>query len=122
MLILYVDDDGDDREMFSDAVREIDPQISCIVFDSGQSVLDYLQTTGTLPNYIFIDINMPRMNGYECAKAIKSKRKLKNIQIIMYSTSFNPHELAEFTELGIKFLDKPNKFINLVHSIRSLIM
>ena len=122
MLILYVDDDGDDREMFFDAVREIDPQISCIVFDSGQSVLDYLQTTGTLPNYIFIDINMPRMNGYECAKAIKSKKKLKNIQIIMYSTSFNPHELAEFSALGIKFLDKPNKFMNLVHSIKSLIM
>ena len=122
MLIVYADDDADDREMFSDAIREIDPQISCMVFDSGQSILEYLNTTGTLPNYIFIDINMPRMNGYECAKAIKSKRKLKNIQIIMYSTSFNPHELAEFTELGIKFLDKPNKFINLVHSIRSLIM
>ncbi len=122
MLILYVDDDGDDREMFFDAVREIDPQISCIVFDSGQSVLDYLQTTGTLPNYIFIDINMPRMNGYECAKAIKSKKKLKNIQIIMYSTSFNPHELAEFTQFGIKSLDKPNKFTNLVHSIRHLIL
>ncbi len=122
MQIVYVDDDADDREMFSDAVREIDPQISCIVFDSGQSVLDYLGTTGTFPNYIFIDINMPRMNGYECAKAIKSKKKLKNIQIIMYSTSFNPHELAEFTQLGIKFLDKPNKFINLVHSIRCIIL
>jgi len=122
MQIVYADDDADDREMFSDAIREIDPQISCIVFDNGQSVLDYLQTTGTLPNYIFIDINMPKMNGYECVKAIKSMRKLKNTQIIMYSTSFNPHELAEFTQLGIKFLDKPNKFINLIHSIRSLIM
>ena len=122
MLIAYTDDDADDRELFSDAIREIDPQISCMVFESGQSVLDYLNTASTLPDFIFIDINMPRMNGYECAKAIKSKRKLKNIHIIMYSTSFNPHELAEFTELGIKFLDKPNKFINLVHSIKSLIL
>ena len=122
MLIVYADDDADDREMFSDAIREIDPQISCMVFESGQSVLSYLNTTRTLPDFIFIDINMPKMNGYECAKAIKSKPKLKNIRIIMYSTSFNPHELAEFSELEIKFLDKPNKFINLVHSIRSLIL
>lgn len=121
MLILIVDDDIDDREIFCDALKAIDPQISCIDFDRGFKAIDFLSTTIALPDFAFIDINMPMMNGYECVQKIRENNKLDKVQIIMYSTGFNPKDINEFAKIGIRNLIKPNKFTDLIESIKVLI-
>jgi CheY-like chemotaxis protein len=121
MLILSVDDDSDDREIFCDAVKTVDERVSCIQVESGDDALEFLSNTEILPDYIFIDINMPKMNGYECARMIKSIPRLKNIQLVMHSTTLNPADLVHFSQQEIKHLPKPSQFSELVKSIKHLI-
>src|SRR5688572_26464845 len=120
MLILNVDDDSDDREFFSDAIKVVDPEIPCVLFENGEDVLLYLEDTKTLPDYIFIDINMPKMNGYECAQEIKSNYLTGETQIVMYSTAFNPVDRAKFEEQGFKYIVKKNSLGELVQSIKGV--
>ena len=61
MVVLNVDDDQEDREFFCDALKEIDASIVCLVAESGMEALSLLQSHMPLPDYIFLDINMPMM-------------------------------------------------------------
>ena len=121
MLVLNVDDDIEDSEIFCDALKAIDPQISCIHLDNCYRAIDFLNTSKLLPDFVFIDINMPKMNGLECVQKIRENKKLKKLKIIMYSTGFNPEDLNEFTKIGVRYLVKPNKFAELVGSLKRLI-
>ena len=121
MLILNVDDDSDDREFFSDAIKAVDPESPCMLFENGDELLIFLGNNKTLPDYIFIDINMPKMNGFECAQEIKSNYLVGETQIVMYSTAFNPLDIEKFDEEGFKYIVKQNSLKELVTSIKKVI-
>ena len=118
MLILNVDDDSDDREMFSAALKALNPHISCIQLESGPKALEFLAEAETLPDYLFMDINMPQMSGYDCVKELIQMPRMKHIQIIMLSTSFNLKDEVYFSGLGIKHLLKGYRFSDLVDGIK----
>ena len=121
MLILNVDDDSDDREFFSDAIKVVDPKMPCLLFKDGDALLDFLESTEISPDYIFIDINMPRMNGYECAREIKENYTSGTTQIVMFSTTFNAVDLEAFERQGFRHIIKQNSLTSLVNSIKSVI-
>lgn len=121
MIVLNVDDDREDREFFCDALREIDPQIICLVADSGSSALELLDRLSILPDFIFLDINMPIMDGKTCLKRLKAIEELKPIPVIMYSTSTDTNEIKECYRLGADdFLIKPHSFGKLVDDLTSI--
>ncbi|MEX2232222.1 MAG: response regulator [Cyclobacteriaceae bacterium] len=122
MLVFNVDDDSDDREIFCDAVKSVHPNISCAQVDSGISALQFLDKGDPLPDYLFIDINMPKMNGIECVQRIRSVPRFLSIQIVMYSTTFNRKDEIYFSEMGIKCLAKKTKFSDLVSSLKALLL
>lgn len=122
MQILNVDDDKDDREMFCVAINKIDPEIECIQVESGEDAIDLLLNSKVAPDFIFMDINMPLMNGYECVREIYQYPNLKNTRIIMFSTTFNPRDQVEFGVLGIKYLLKASSVTSLSDSIKELIV
>lgn len=119
---MNVDDDKDDREMFCWAINKIDPEIECIQVESGEEAIGLLLDSSVAPDFIFMDINMPRMNGYECVREIYQYPNLKNTEIIMFSTTFNPRDQVEFGVLAIKYLLKSSSISTLSDSIKSLIM
>ena len=121
MLVVNVDDDGEDREFFGDAIKPVDPQIPYVLLKNGEELLYYLKDTRSLPDYIFIDINMPKMNGYECAQEIKSQYFSAEMKIVMYSTAFNPLDIEKFDEEGFKYIVKQNTLTDLVQSIKQVI-
>jgi CheY-like chemotaxis protein len=122
MLILLVDDDAEDREVFAEAVRLIDPSITCILIKSCEESLTTLDELDELPAYIFLDINMPGMNGIKCLEEIRKRKAFKDIQVIMYSTSSNPKEMNSSTTLGANgYLIKPSNFGELVRALKLLI-
>ena len=85
---LLVDDDTDDQEIFSLALLQVDPSIQCAFANDGTYALKILEMDHSfMPQVIFIDINMPRMNGIECLKEIKKIKRLDKIPIYMYSTA-----------------------------------
>jgi CheY-like chemotaxis protein len=103
-----VDDDLDDQEIFAMAVREFSDSISCHFADDGVKALETLTEGDFIPHCIFIDINMPRMNGIECLEQIKTINRLKPVPVCMVSTSADPAIVAKTKQLGANdFIVKP---------------
>ncbi|WP_372752519.1 response regulator [Mariniflexile sp.] len=113
--IVLVDDDEDDRMLFSEALEEISLKTSLSLFKHGQELLDYLfQPNIQLPSLIFLDINMPIVNGMQCLTEIRSKPELKDLFIAMYSTSSSDKDIEESFQKGANiYINKPSCFIKL---------
>ena len=121
-LILAVDDDPDDRALFKEAVAEIDSAIRCVLAQDGFEALEFLNTTTLLPDFIFLDLNMPRMNGKECLIKIKEIKKIASIPVIMHSTSKSTKDESEFLNLGASlFLEKSCDFQDICTIISNVI-
>ena len=109
MSFLIVDDDADDRMLFIEAVKEIDKTIECKIARNGEQALKLLSDIGyPLPDFIFLDIRMPRIDGKKCLVEIKKDERLKNIPVIIYTTSKGVEESKESRDMGaFHFISKP---------------
>jgi CheY-like chemotaxis protein len=110
MYILFIDDDADDKEIFLEAIHDLDPNIHCESAANGAEALEMLMTSDTLPRYIFLDINMPVMDGKSFLEEIKTDDRLKNIPVIIYSTTQHAHELTKLRALGADYIGKQPSF------------
>lgn len=108
--IFVVDDDIDDQDIFSLAISRTKKPANCIFAKDGVHAIEKL--TGDkdfIPDFIFIDMNMPRMNGQETLLEIKKIDRLKHIPIYMYSTSADLNMVKENVSLGAEdFIVKPS--------------
>src|SRR5437868_12659694 len=100
MMILYADDDHDDREILFDTFIQIDPAINCIGADNGKEAIAFLNRTRLLPDYIFLDLNMPVMDGKECLSQLKQNPSFKHIPVVIYSTTVHPVEIPKLYAIG----------------------
>jgi CheY-like chemotaxis protein len=107
--ILLIDDDADDRKYFMEAVNEIDADIECVTAKDGDQALQLLRDTQvSLPNYIFLDLRMPKINGRQCLIQIKADERLKAIPVIVYTTAREVEESEEMQGMGaVRFVTKP---------------
>lgn len=112
---LLIDDDQDDQEIFMIALSDSGIAVKCDAVDSAISGLERLDSAAAkIPDYIFLDLNMPGMNGKQCLVEIKSRPHLKDVPVIIFSTSSRPQDVRETKEMGATaFITKPS-------SIRSL--
>ena len=104
-----IDDDLDDQEIFFMALQQFDETIQCDFANDGAKAIEQLKADGVnVPQCIFIDMNMPRMNGIDCLEQIKKIDHLKDVPVCMFSTSADPTLVARTRELGaVDFLVKP---------------
>jgi CheY-like chemotaxis protein len=107
--ILLIDDDIDDRKYFAEAVTEIDADIECVTAKDGEQALKLLNDSAfSAPDYIFLDLRMPKINGKQFLVHIKSDERLRHIPVIVYTTSREVQESEEMQQLGaIRFISKP---------------
>src|SRR5262245_44436112 len=121
--IFLIDDDNDDQEIFSYAMEQTDKNVSCVFADDGIRALEKLRSDASfVPDIIFIDMNMPRMNGQQCLSAIKKIDRLKQVPVYMYSTSAEPSLVAANLELGAEeFLVKPSSISDLTALFRRIL-
>jgi CheY-like chemotaxis protein len=122
--ILIVDDDEDDRDLFYTALREVDGSVTCILARDGQEALLGLRLKEfPMPDLIFIDLNMPRVNGFQCLTELKKDRALQNIPIAIYTTSKIKEHKEECQRLGAAhFITKPTSFAELCNVISEVLM
>lgn len=108
--IVLIDDDTDDRKYFAEALAEIDDGIELVTAKDGEQALAILQQPGfSLPHFIFLDLRMPRVNGRQCLLQIKDDDRLKNIPVIIYTTSKEEYEVEDLQRLGaVHFITKPS--------------
>jgi len=118
-MIMIVDDDIDDRDFFSEAVAELAIPTDCLTSFNGENALILLRNGGDrLPDCIFLDLNMPKMDGRIFLVELKKDEKLKNIPVVMYSTSSHQKDIDETRALGaIFFVTKPTEFKKLLQTI-----
>jgi CheY-like chemotaxis protein len=103
--ILLADDDKDDRFLFREALSEVSLQTELETVHDGEQLMNYLEEhKDHLPDVVFLDLNMPKKNGFECLTEIKTHEKLENLPVIMFSTSY-PRDI-HYEEDMIKMLYK----------------
>jgi len=103
--VLLADDDTDDRSFFDKALREIPIATHLTFVHDGEQLMNYLsENSKHLPDVLFLDLNMPRKNGFECLSEIKEDNKFKDLSVVMFSTSF-PQDI-NYEENMIKTLLK----------------
>jgi CheY-like chemotaxis protein len=110
MTILLIDDDEDDRKLFFEAVREFDETITCVGSRNGQEALLYLKNeANSIPDFIFLDLRMPGLNGQKCLEEIKKDPRLVPVPVIVYTTSTDVKESIELKKMGaVHFMSKPD--------------
>ena len=112
--IFLIDDDKDDQQFFLTSLSEIDNTIQCNLANNGKDALDKLNSSSTTPDLIFIDINMPLMNGFECLTELRKQDRFDKTPIVILTTSKADAEAQCARVLGANvFLTKPS-------SVRSL--
>jgi CheY-like chemotaxis protein len=122
MNVLFVDDDVEDREFFVDALSYVNPKLLCVLARDCEQALTILNTSGQYPQYIFLDIHMPAMDGRSCLRRIKSDERFRDIKVVMYSTTSDQQLMEDYKKLGATyFLVKPTTFKGLCDSLSVLL-
>ncbi|MCO6149135.1 response regulator [Flavobacterium sp. NRK1] len=120
--IFYTDDDPDDQGFFLEIIQTINKDYKVVIQNNGQELLDALDNAPQHPHIVFLDINMPGMNGLEILKIIRDSENHKTLPIIMFSTSRDEKTIARSRELGANFyLPKLELFDHLKKSIEHAI-
>lgn len=114
--LFLVDDDEDDQLLFGDAVNEIDQSIKYYIAQNGIEALRKLRSNEISPDMIFLDLNMPLMNGFEFLVEFRKISHTRNIPVVIFTTSNSPEHAMRTHALGASaFLTKPAGF----HILRS---
>jgi CheY-like chemotaxis protein len=127
--ILMADDDEDDRQMAKEALEEsrLRNELRCV--ENGEELLDYLHQRGAYadpitaprPGLILLDLNMPKLDGREALKAIKADPELRQIPVVILTTSKTEEDIFRSYDLGASsFISKPVTFDGLVQVIAAL--
>lgn len=118
--ILLADDDPDDCFFFKGALEKLEMPTQLTIVNDGDQLMSYLsKNEEQLPDILFLDINMPRKNGFECLYEIKHNKKLKDLPIVMFSTTNERDAINTVFKNGVHiFITKPGDFEQLVQVIR----
>lgn len=124
--ILLADDDPDDRQFFSEAIGELKMEHKLSLFKDGKELMDYLEHPERehedIPHILFLDLNMPCKNGFDCLKEIRENSKYKDLSIAIYSTSSSDKDIEESFIGGANiYIKKPNDFGELKKVIKEVV-
>lgn len=126
--LLVADDDADDRLMIKDALEENRLANDLHFVEDGEDLMDYLLKRGKYqnspaprPGLILLDLNMPKKDGREALRDIKSNPALKDIPVVVLTTSKAEEDIYRTYNLGVNsFVTKPVTFGSLVDILREL--
>ncbi len=112
MTILYIDDDKEDQELFSEAMSFVDPNVALWLATGGSEGLRLLEQSTSLPDLLFVDLNMPGdINGIEVIGKIRSNERLRRIPLLVYTTSDYRTDRERSLAVGADdYLVKPTGF------------
>ena len=122
--ILLADDDQDDCSFFKEALEELPISTKLATVHDGEQLMLYLtQTTSDLPDVLFLDLNMPRKNGFECLAQIKRNKTLAQLPVIIFSTTDDQQTIKLLYYNGAQFyIHKPSSFSALKRIIQRALM
>lgn len=121
--IFLADDDEDDRFIFKEALKEIQVPTCLFTANDGEQLMTALNALkGSLPDVLFLDLNMPRKNGFQCLREIRQNRNLRSLRTIIFSTSYESEVIELLFKTGADhYIKKPTEFNELRNVIESVL-
>jgi CheY-like chemotaxis protein len=120
--ILFVDDDEDDREIFKSVLKDVHPQFGFVPAKDGLDALNLLSTSPP-PVCIYVDVNMPNMNGLEFLRAVQLHRIYSKIPVFVLSSLYKDEDKGMIRNLGaVDYMKKPDNYEDFVKLLRSCFM
>jgi CheY-like chemotaxis protein len=122
--VFLAEDDTDDQQFFTDALKEIAISTHLTVSNDGLELMEHLETViePPPPHVIFLDLNMPRKNGFDCLSEIRGNPRLKEIPVVIFSTTDNQDMIERSYNGGANYyLIKPRSFLQLVKAIEKVL-
>lgn len=119
-IVFLADDDADDRMFFEDALKQVNIPTQLTLANDGLELMQSLETIAEPPppHVIFLDLNMPRKNGFQCLEEIRDNPNLKDIPVVIFSTTASNDAIDEAYRKGANyFICKPHTFALLVKTI-----
>ena len=120
--ILLIDDDADDAEIFAEALSSLKKEVVLRTENNPVKALEEVKVSEKLPDLIFLDYNMPSMNGHEVLAKIKNEKKLQDIAVIMISSPAKDFigDLLQKNQI-VNYIRKPNSFCELVSILGTIL-
>lgn len=103
LTIFYADDDLEDLEFFTEVTNAIDREITVVTLNCGDQLIDALHNPPPSPQIIFLDLNMPGRNGFDVLEELKANDNMKEIPVVVFSTSNDAANIAKSRELGASY-------------------
>jgi len=120
--LMLIDDDEDDRELFLLALEGMETGCSCVTVNSCSEALKMLHKGEYLPDFIFLDLNMPLMDGKQFLEKIKKEPAYCDIPIAIYSTSSAITDKEQTIGMGANyFVTKPNRIDDIVKILHNIL-
>lgn len=122
--IFLIDDDSDDTQIFLEAVQAVNKDVVCRTALNPSKAIEELTATEDLPDIIFLDYNMPSVNGLEFIKRIEHIDRLKHLEVIIISTPPEEVMLEWFKKNNtvVKYISKPNSIEELRDILQQLLV
>jgi CheY-like chemotaxis protein len=123
-IVLYADDDPDDRELMGSILSELDPSIKLVLANDGQALILQLQALnnrGACPSLIILDMNMPLMTGGETLKLLKRSKVWRDIPVTLFTTSAASRHLDLSRMYTIDVVTKPATYNALTNEIGKML-
>ncbi|RYJ42538.1 response regulator [Flavobacterium beibuense] len=118
LTVFYTDDDQEDIDFFREIIDIIDSNVKVVTQRNGEELLKALNNPPPTPYLVFLDINMPGMNGLETLKRVRESDQHKNLPVVMFSTTSDDITIQQSKELGASFyVPKSGAFDKLKKSI-----
>jgi CheY-like chemotaxis protein len=118
--IIVADDDSDDRLFLEDVLREVAPTKSVSSVKDGQELLSLF--THFVPDFLFLDLEMPRKNGLECLKEIRSNLVTQHLPVVVFSSTNRNYNIDVAYEMGAHlFFSKPNSYDDLKVAMQTIL-
>lgn len=117
--ILLVEDNPDHAEFIRRVLDGNGTEV--IVVPDGQAALDYLRLQSSRPSFVLLDVKLPKRDGFEVLAIIRTNERLRDLPVVMLSTSFNPDEIRRAYKMGVNsFVTKPIDFIEFNKKVKQI--
>ena len=119
MTVFYTDDDNEDIEFFKEVTSMLPNSPQVVSHNSGSKLLDALVNPPPHPHIVFLDLNMPGINGFEVLQRVRENQHLAHLPVVIFTTSSDERTIEKSRDLGASFfLPKSSSYPELKKSIQ----
>jgi CheY-like chemotaxis protein len=121
-VVLYVDDDAEDRMLMGDAIQMVDPRYQLVGVNDGNQAFRYLNhCRSSLPGLIILDLNLPGMDGIGIIDKLQQDKVFGSIPIVVFTTSASPTDQNTCARYRVDMITKPISFSVLTDTVKKLL-